>query len=122
MNEQQYPDIREYPPRRRLFRDVYPLPLQETPPHIPQIDEHAAIDRLDTMKLQSVAWAVDPEIANKKNVKSLFMPPLSFIDDEADISAFHTTLLPSVNTTVSTLAGDKLADQLIYANTAYARR
>ncbi len=122
MNEQQYPDITEYLPRRRLFRDVYPLPLQETPPHIPQIDEHAAIDRLDTMKLQSVAWAVDPEIANKKNVKSLFMPPLSFIDDEADISAFHTTLLPSVNTKVSTLAGDKLADQLIYANTAYARR
>ncbi len=124
MNEQHYPETPANPSRpiRRLFRDVYPLPLQETPPHIPQIDEHAAIDRLDTMKLQSVAWAVDPEIGNRKTAKSLFMPPLSFIDDEEDISAFHTTLLPSVDTAVSTLAGDKQADQLIYANTAYARR
>ena len=122
MNEQHYPDITEYPPRRRLFRDAFPTPLLETPPQIPLIDEHTAIDRLDTMKLQAVGWAVDPLTANRKTAKSLFVPPLSFIDDEADISAFHTTLLPSVNTAASTLAGDKQADQLIYANTTYARR
>jgi ATP-binding cassette, subfamily B, bacterial MsbA len=122
MNEQHYPDLTEYPQRHRLFRDVYPLPLQETPPHIPQIDEHTAIDRLDTMKLQSATWAVDQEIANRKTAKSLFLPPLSFIDEKADISAFHTSLLPSVNTAVSTISGDIQADQLIYANTAYARR
>jgi ATP-binding cassette, subfamily B, bacterial MsbA len=122
MNEQHYPDLTEYPPRHRLFRDVYPLPLQETPPHIPQIDEHNAIDRLDTMKLQSAAWTVNQENAKRKAAKSLFLPPISFIDEEADISAFHTTQLPSINTAISTISGDKQADQLIYANTAYARR
>ncbi len=124
MNEQNYPETPANPsrPMRRLFKDVYPLPLQEPPPHIPQIDEHVAIDRLDTTKLQSVSWTRDPEIGNRKTAKPLFMPPLAFLDDEADISAFHTTLLPSVDPAVSTLAGDKQADRLIYANTAYARR
>src|SRR6266487_1362233 len=124
MNEQNYPETPANPsrPMRRLFKDVYPLPLQETPPRIPQIDEHVAIDRLDTTKLQSVSWTRDPEIGNRKTAKPLFMPPLAFLDDEADISAFHTTLLPSVDPAVSTLAGDKQADRLIYANTAYARR
>src|SRR6266487_5152995 len=124
MNEQNYPETPANPsrPMRRLFKDVYPLPLQETPPRIPQIDEHVAIDRLDTTKLQSVSWTRDPEIGNRKTAKPLFMPPLAFLDDEADISAFHTTLLPSVDPAVSTLAGDKQVDRLIYANTAYARR
>src|SRR5437763_403051 len=122
MNEQEFPDLTEYPPRHRLFRDVCPLPLQETPPHIPQIDEHNAIDRRDTMKLQSAAWAVDHEIAKRKATKSLFLPPLSFIHEEDDISTFDTRLLPSMHTEVSRISRDNQEDQLIYANTAYARR
>ena len=77
---------------------------------------------LDTMKLQSVPWAVDQEIAKRKATKSLFMSPLSFIYEEDDISSFHTTLLPSIHKAISTLSGDKQEDQLIYANTTYARR
>src|SRR6266849_7632384 len=117
MNEQDYPSTTVNPPRptHRLLRNAFPLPLQETPPQIPQIDEHGAIDDLGTMQLQSVT-------VNRKNPKSLFVPPLSFIDDESDISTRHTTQLPSVYAAVSTPAEDKQADQLIYANTAYARR
>jgi ATP-binding cassette, subfamily B, bacterial MsbA len=117
MNEQDYPDTTVNPPQlsHRLLRDAFPLPLQETPPQIPQVDEHFAIDDLDTMQFQSVT-------VNRKKTKSLFIPPLSFIDDESDISARHTTLLHSVNTTVSIPAGDKQPDHLIYAHTAYARR
>lgn len=124
MNEQDYPETpaNQFRPIRRWFRDVYPPPLRETPPYIPQIEEQNAIDRLDTMKLQSVGWDVGAKTAHRKTARSLFMPPLSFIDDEADISAFHTTLLPSIDTEIPTLAGDKQADRLIYANTAYARR
>ena len=121
MNEQ-HPDFTEYPSRHRLFRDACPLPLRETPPHIPQIDEHSAIDMLDTMKLQSVSRAVDQEIAKRKATKSLFLSPLSFIHEEDDISTFHTTLLPSIHKAAFTISGDKQQDQLIYANSTYARR
>ena len=124
MDSQHNPDlpVNSPPPRGLLSRYRYSEQMRETPPQLIQIDDHLAIDRLETMELQSMARVVDPEIANRNTAKYLFVPPPHIVNREQDISSFRTTLLPSSNIEIPRGLADQNANQLMYANTAYARR
>src|SRR5881398_2271120 len=99
MDSQHHSDlpVNSPPPRGLLSRYRYSEQMRETPPQLAQIDDHFAIDKLETMELRSMARDIDPGIANRNTAKYLSAPPANKVNKEQDISAFPTLLLPSFN-------------------------
>jgi len=99
---------------------IHPV-VSETPPQLPRLND-PAIDALQPITWGAVLpWFEDPESEAQVTEKRLAMAPQPTNAEEADISAFATLRLPAVKAVAPTLPGSQPGNQLIYADTAYAR-